>query len=218
MKTDCSRSGQEGDFDLAGYCGSQTFEIVGLDKRLVEEYFSGALCRLSGIGLDEIASDALRFHETASAPTDPALEDAGFFRYRYGGEYHSFNPAVFRALHRAVRGRDPDEYARYASEVLGRPPATLRDLIEIRPGSPIGLDEVESADRLLARFSTSGMSLGALSKKAHEALAIAMNRLALRVPRRGARRGRTSADWRRSSEKQDQTGRIARLGVPRVSR
>jgi glutamate synthase (ferredoxin) len=162
---------------LAGYCGSQTFEIVGLDKQLVEEYFSGALCRLSGIGLDEIAGDVLRFHEAGCAQIEPALEDAGFFRYRYGGEYHSFNPAVFRALHRAARGRDPDEYARYAGEVLGRPPATLRDLIEFRPGSPIALDEVESAERMLARFSTSGMSLGALSKKAHETLAIAMNRL-----------------------------------------
>ncbi len=165
---------------LAGYCGSQTFEIVGLDKRLVEDYFSGAPCRLSGIGLDEIAGDAMRFHEAACAQIEPALEDAGFFRYRYGGEYHSFNPAVFRALHRAARGNDPNEYARYAGEVLGRPPATLRDLIEFRPGSPIALDEVESAERVLACFSTSGMSLGALSKKAHETLAIAMNRLGAR--------------------------------------
>ncbi|MEK6408445.1 MAG: glutamate synthase large subunit [Acidobacteriota bacterium] len=162
---------------LAGYCGSQTFEIVGLDKHLVEEYFSGAPLRLNGIGLDDIAGDAMRFHEAATAQIEPALEDAGFFRYRYGGEYHSFNPAVFRALHRAAKGSDPNEYARYAGEVLGRPPATLRDLIEFRPGSPLALDEVEPAEQVLARFSTSGMSLGALSKKAHETLAIAMNRL-----------------------------------------
>jgi glutamate synthase (ferredoxin) len=162
---------------LAGYCGSQTFEIVGLDKHLVEEYFSGAPCRLNGIGLDDIAGDALRFHEAACAQPEPALEDAGFFRYRFGGEYHSFNPAVFRALHRAARGGDPGEYARYAGEVLARPPSTLRDLIEFRPGRPIALDEVEPAESVLARFSTSGMSLGALSKKAHETLAIAMNRL-----------------------------------------
>jgi glutamate synthase domain-containing protein 2/glutamate synthase domain-containing protein 1/glutamate synthase domain-containing protein 3 len=162
---------------LAGYCGSQTFEIVGLDKHLVEEYFSGAQCRLNGIGLDDIAGDALRFQDAACAQTEPTLEDAGFFRYRFGGEYHSFNPAVFRALHRAARGGDAGEYARYAGEVLGRPPSTLRDLIEFRPGRPIVLDEVEPAERVLARFSTSGMSLGALSKKAHENLAIAMNRL-----------------------------------------
>ena len=162
---------------LAGYCGSQTFEIVGLNSRLVEEYFGGASCRLNGIGLDEIAGDALRFNEAAFANPDSTLEDAGFFRYRYGGEYHTFNPAVFRALHRAARSGEHPDYARYAGEVLGRPPATLRDLIEFQPGCSIALHEVEPAERVLARFSTSGMSLGALSKKAHETLAIAMNRL-----------------------------------------
>lgn len=162
---------------LAGYCGSQTFEIVGLEPGLVEKYFSGALCRLSGIGLEQVAADALRFQETACVQSDPSLEDAGFYRYRFGGEYHSFNPAVFRALHRAARGRDQGEFARYADEVLGRPPSTLRDLLEFKPGVPMALDEVEAADLLLTRFSTSGMSLGALSKKAHETLAIAMNRL-----------------------------------------
>ena len=160
---------------IAGYCGSQAFEIVGLDKHLVEEHFTGASCRLSGIALDEIAGDAMRFHEAAQV--EPALEDAGFFRYRYGGEYHSYNPAVFRALHRAARAGDPREYERYAGEVLGRPPATLRDLIEFRSAGSIALEVVEPAERVLARFSTSGMSLGALSKKAHETLAIAMNRL-----------------------------------------
>jgi glutamate synthase domain-containing protein 2/glutamate synthase domain-containing protein 3 len=162
---------------VAGYCGSQAFEIVGLDRQLVDEHFTGAPCRLSGIGLKEIAGDVLRFHQAASAQGDPALEDAGFFRYRYGGEYHSFNPAVFRALHRAARGGDKNEYARYAEEVLSRPPATLRDLIDVRQGCPIALDGVEPVEYVLARFSTSGMSLGALSRKAHETLAIAMNRL-----------------------------------------
>ena len=163
---------------LAGYCGSQTFEIVGLNKELVDKYFSGAPCRLDGVGLDEIAGDALRFHQVAQ--TESTLEDAGFFRYRYGGEYHSFNPAVFRALHRVARGGDSREYVRYASEVEGRPPATLRDLIEFRPGRPIAIDAVEPIEGVLARFSTSGMSLGALSKKAHETLAIAMNRIGAR--------------------------------------
>ncbi|HSQ20411.1 MAG TPA: glutamate synthase central domain-containing protein, partial [Blastocatellia bacterium] len=81
---------------IAGYCGSQTFEIIGLNKELVDKYFSGAPSRLDGVGLNEIAGDVLRFHQVAQ--TESTLEDAGFFRYRYGGEYHSFNPAVFRAL------------------------------------------------------------------------------------------------------------------------
>jgi glutamate synthase domain-containing protein 2/glutamate synthase domain-containing protein 1/glutamate synthase domain-containing protein 3 len=162
---------------VSGYCGSQTFEIVGLDKNLVEDYFTGAPCRLSGIGLEEIAGEVLRFHEAARASAAPTLDNAGFFRYRFGGEYHSYNPAVFRALHRAAARGDADEYARYANEVLGRPPMVLRDLLEFGPAQPIALDEVESAGRVLARFSTSAMSMGALSRKAHETLAIAMNRM-----------------------------------------
>jgi glutamate synthase domain-containing protein 2/glutamate synthase domain-containing protein 3/glutamate synthase domain-containing protein 1 len=162
---------------VAGYCGSQTFEIVGLQRELVEEHFNGAPCRLHGIGLDEIAGDVLRFHQSSLAVQDAKLEDAGFFRYRYGGEYHSYNPAVFRALHRAAKVGDKQEFTRYASEVLGRPPANLRDLLDFQARPAKSLDEVEPAEKVLSRFSTSGMSLGALSRKAHETLSIAMNRL-----------------------------------------
>ena len=195
---------------LAGYCGSQTFEIVGLDKHLVEEYFTGAPCRLSGIGLDDIARDSGRFHEAAFAQIEPTLQDAGFFRYRYGGEYHSYNPAVFRALHRAARRGDADEYARYAGEVVGRPPATLRDLIEFRPGRAVPPDEVEPAESVLARFSTSGMSLGALSKKAHETLAIAMNRL-------GAKSNSGEGGEDRHRFKRRPGGDLANSGIKQVA-
>src|SRR5262245_61193233 len=159
----------------AGYCGSQTFEIVGLEREVVEEYFSATPCRLFGVGLDDIAVDALRFHQ--SACNDARLEDSGFFRYRFGGEYHSYNPAVFRALHRAAKAGDQREFARYAAEVLTRPPSNLRDLFDFRPSPEIALEDVESAESVLTRFSTSGMSLGALSKKAHETLSIATNRM-----------------------------------------
>ena len=162
---------------VGGYCGSQTFEIVGLNDDLVEEYFTGALCRLNGIGLEEISRDVLRFHEAACVRPVPTLENAGFFRYKFGGEYHAYNPAVFRALHRAATRGDTDEYSRYATEVLGRPPMVLRDLLEFGPAQSTKLDQVESVEQVLVRFSTSGMSLGALSKKAHETLAIAMNRM-----------------------------------------
>jgi glutamate synthase domain-containing protein 2/glutamate synthase domain-containing protein 3 len=162
---------------VAGYCGSQAFEIVGLDARMAEEYFTGAACRLSGIGLSEIARDVLRFQESARQEGVAYLEHAGFFRYRNGGEYHSFNPAVFRALHRAARSGGSKDYNTFSREVLGRPPTVLRDLIEFASSSPVALNEVESVESIVARFSTSGMSLGALSKKAHETLAIAMNRM-----------------------------------------
>jgi glutamate synthase (ferredoxin) len=165
---------------VAGYCGSQSFEILGLDSRLVDEYFTGAACRLSGVGLSEIARDVLIFQEAARQQRDSSLQHAGFFRYRNGGEYHSFNPAVFRALHRAARSGGSKDYNAFSSEVLGRPPTVLRDLIEFDSSNPVALDDVESVEAMLARFSTSGMSLGALSKKAHETLAVAMNRLGAR--------------------------------------
>jgi len=165
---------------VAGYCGSQAFEIVGIDARMVEEYFTGAVCRLSGIGLSEIARDVLRFQESARQESDHSLEHEGFFRYRNGGEYHSFNPAVFRALHRAAKSGESNDFNSYSGEVLGRPPTVLRDLIEFGSSNPMALDQVESVESIIARFSTSGMSLGALSRKAHETLAIAMNRLGAR--------------------------------------
>ncbi|MCI0489115.1 MAG: glutamate synthase-related protein, partial [Blastocatellia bacterium] len=171
---------------IASYCGSQVFEAIGLDRALVEEYFTGTPSRLCGIGLREIAEDALRFRRAAfSSPTvregfsfeDAGLEDAGFYRYRAGGEYHSFNPDIFRSLHKLARSGDRSEYDRYAEQIAARWPTTLRDLLDFRAGTPIGLDEVEPVENILSRMSTSGMSFGALSREAHETLAIAMNRM-----------------------------------------
>jgi glutamate synthase (ferredoxin) len=196
---------------VAGYCGSQAFEIVGLDARLVQEYFTGAACRLSGIGLSEIARDVLRFQESARQEGDPSLENAGFFRYRNGGEYHGFNPAVFRALHRAAKSGESKDYNAYSKEVLGRPPTVLRDLIEFGSSDdPAALGEVESVESIIARFSTSGMSLGALSRKAHETLAIAMNRMGAR-----SNSGEGGEDSRRFKRRPG--GDLANSGIKQVA-
>src|SRR5262249_27800816 len=120
------------------------------------------------------------FHQSAFSDDSAALEDAGYFRYRNGGEYHTFNPTVFRALHRLARTGNHDEYDQYASESVRRAPAVLRDLIDFSPRQPITIDQVEPVADLMARFSTSGMSLGALSSDAHETLAVAMNRMGAR--------------------------------------
>jgi glutamate synthase (ferredoxin) len=160
---------------VASYCGSQTFEAVGLDSALVDKAFTGAASRIGGIGIPEIATDVLRFHSAANGGGDPALEDAGYFRYRSGGEYHTFNPTVFRALHRVAR--NGGGFDQYSDAVAKRQPAVLRDLLAFKPGKPIPLEEVDSVELILSRFSTSGMSLGALSREAHETLAIAMNRM-----------------------------------------
>ena len=195
---------------VASYCGSHAFEIVGIDGNLVEEYFTGAACRLGGVGLSDISRDAMRFRAAAREHCEPALEDAGFFRYRNGGEYHTFNPAVFRALHRTAKNGETKDYERYASEVLGRPPAALRDLIEFRRRDSVALDGVEPADNILARLSTSGMSLGALSKKAHETLAIAMNRL-------GAKSNSGEGGEDRSRFKQRPNGDLANSRIKQIA-
>ncbi|MEK6302631.1 MAG: glutamate synthase large subunit [Acidobacteriota bacterium] len=195
---------------VASYCGSGTFEAVGLDAQLVETYFTGAASRLGGIGLAEISVDVLRFCESASAQTDASLEDAGYFRYRNGGEYHSYNPIVFRALHRAARSGGGTEFNKYTEAVVGRAPASLRDLFEFRGGNPIDLNDVEATERILERFSTSGMSLGALSKEAHETLAIAMNRLGAR-----SNSGEGGEDHRRFKRRPD--GDLANSRIKQVA-
>jgi glutamate synthase (ferredoxin) len=163
---------------VASYCGAQVFEAIGLDTGLVEKYFTGTPSRIGGARLREITRDVLRFHQSAFGSSDkPRLEDAGYYRYRADGEYHAFNPAVFRALHKAAKSGDPSQYERFREQVDHRPHAALRDLMEFRPRAPIPLDEVEPIEDIIYRFSTSGMSHGALSREAHETIAIAMNRI-----------------------------------------
>src|SRR5205085_2819384 len=163
---------------VASYCGAQVFEAIGLDHELVEKYFTGTPSRVGGIGLKEITRDMLRFHEAAYT-TDTSLEDAGYFRYRAGGEYHAFNPVVFRALHKFARG-NKGEFDTYSNAVNTRPAMTLRDLLDFRGGDSISIDEVEPATEIVKRFAASAMSLGALSREAHETIAIAMNRIGAR--------------------------------------
>ncbi|HEY9232975.1 MAG TPA: glutamate synthase large subunit [Blastocatellia bacterium] len=160
---------------IASYAGAQIFEAIGLDHELIAKYFTGTPSRVGGIGLREITRDMLRFHEAAYA-TGAQLEDAGYFRFRAGGEYHAFNPSVFRALHKFARG-NTGEFAGYSKTVNERPAMTLRDLLDFHGGAPIATDEVEPATEIVKRFVASAMSLGALSREAHETIAIAMNRI-----------------------------------------
>ena len=148
----------------------------------MDTYFPGTVSRIGGIGMEEIAQDILGFHRAAFGPeVKYELEDAGYFRYRHGGEYHAFNPNVFKPLHKAVKNGDYHQaWRKYVEMVENRPPMALRDLLEFKPGNPILLDEVEPVESIFPRFTTAGMSHGALSKEAHETLAIAMNRIGAR--------------------------------------
>ncbi len=162
---------------IGSYRGARLFEIIGLQREVVDLCFAHTPSRIGGAGFTELEQDARdasvrAFDDTAS------IEAGGLLKYRHGGEYHMFNPDVVQSLQRAVMTGDYADYQVYANHVNHRPPSTLRDLLAFRPGQvAVAIDEVESIEKLLPRFDSAGMSLGALSPEAHEALAIAMNRL-----------------------------------------
>ena len=161
---------------LASYQGAQIFEIIGLRQEIVDTYFKGTASRFGAIGLERIAQDVLEYHEEAYNG-EPVLPDRGEFRFRKKGEYHAFNPAVFKNLHKAVREQSRQSYDDYARAVNQRPPAAVRDLLDWRAArEPLPLDEVEPIEEIIKRFRVQAMSFGALSREAHESLAVAANR------------------------------------------
>ncbi len=165
---------------VSSYRGAQLFEIVGLDDDVVDRCFQGTASRIRGIGFDQLLDDQKILAENAWQKQLP-MQQGGLLKYVHGGEFHCYNPDVVAALQKAVRSGDAADYADYSSLVNDRPVATLRDLMTVEPlGPPVPLDEVEPVEAILPRFDSAGMSLGALSPEAHEALAIAMNRIGAR--------------------------------------
>jgi glutamate synthase (NADPH) large chain len=171
---------------VASYTGAQIFEAIGLGQDLVDEYFTGTVSRLGGIGLDEIAAEVAAHHATAH-PDRPegrvhrTLELGGEYQWRREGEHHLFNPETVFKLQHATRAKRYDIFKQYTTLVddQSRRLATLRGLFELRVGArgPIPIDEVEPVSEIVKRFSTGAMSYGSISTEAHETLAIAMNRL-----------------------------------------
>ena len=165
---------------IASYRSAQLFEIVGLSDEIVETCFSGTISRIQGASFEDLNADQRSLAASAWDRTVP-LEQGGLLKYTHGGEYHAYNPDVVLTLQRAVNTGDYAVYREYAALVNERPVTCLRDLFTLQPGAaPIPLDEVEPVEAILPRFDSAGMSLGALSPEAHEALAIAMNRLGAR--------------------------------------
>ncbi len=166
------------------YCGAQIFDAVGLASEFVERFFPGTATRVEGIGLEEIAADAMRRHEDAwgDAPLyRNALDPGGDYAFRIRGEAHVWTPESVAKLQHAVRGERFDTFREF-SELVNRQSEkllTLRGLFEFRFGdaAPVPLDEVEPAASIVKRFSTGAMSFGSISYEAHTTLAIAMNRI-----------------------------------------
>ncbi|MGH8172675.1 MAG: glutamate synthase large subunit, partial [Rhodanobacteraceae bacterium] len=165
---------------IAGYRGAQLFEIVGLEHDIVDLCFAGTPARIGGTRWRDLESEQ-RERVRCAYDIGETLTPGGQLKYMHGGEYHAYNPDVVGALQRAVVTGEVEHYRYYANLVDGRAPAALRDLVETREDiTPIPIDEVESADAILKRFDSAGMSLGALSPEAHETLALAMNQLGAR--------------------------------------
>lgn len=164
---------------LSSYHGAQIFEAIGIGGDLLNRAFFGTASRLGGLTLKELANETLSFHTRAFPEiTIKKLENYGFVQYRPGGEYHMNSPEMSKSLHKAVADKNYDHYALYQKYLSERPLTALRDLLDIESDRPsIPLEQVESATEICKRFATGGMSLGALSREAHEVLAIAMNRL-----------------------------------------
>ncbi len=165
---------------LRSYRGARIFEAVGLGEGLVAAYFPKTRSRIGGLEIDDLAEEIRRRAEAESAPSElKVLPPGGEYRYRRGGEDHLWTPESLTLFRRAVRENDPEIYKAYAARInnqAGRL-CTLRGLFDFVPTAPIPLSEVEPAESILRRFVSGAMSLGSLSPEAHEAIAVAMNRL-----------------------------------------
>jgi glutamate synthase (NADPH/NADH) large chain/glutamate synthase (ferredoxin) len=169
---------------IQSYCGAQIFEAVGLEKDLIDKYFTGTASRIGGVGLDVLAKEALDRHARAyPAPEGDVLPVGGVYAWRRDGEHHMWNPETIALVQHAVRSQNGTgqekyrEFARAVNEDATRR-ATLRGLMTFRADvEPVPLEEVEPAKEIVKRFATGAMSLGSISREAHETLARAMNHL-----------------------------------------
>jgi glutamate synthase (NADPH) large chain len=166
------------------YCGAQIFEAIGLNKALVDKYFKGTASNVEGIGVFEVAEEALRLHKLAFS-ADPVLANAldagGEYAFRTRGEDHMWTPDAIAKLQHSTRSNNFNTYKEYAQIIndQSKRHMTLRGLFEFKidPSKAIPIDEVEPAKEIVKRFATGAMSLGSISTEAHATLAIAMNRI-----------------------------------------
>jgi glutamate synthase (ferredoxin) len=169
---------------LQSYHGAQIFEAVGLNRELVDEYFTHTASRIQGIGLDVVAAECKRRHDRGyprvEVPEELELDLGGEYQWRRRGEFHMINPEMVARLQHAVRTGSWPVFQSYASHVNNqeRTLQTLRGLLEFKfAENPIPIEEVESVESIRRRFATGAMSLGSISREAHETLAIAMNKI-----------------------------------------
>ena len=184
---------------IQSYRGAQIFEAVGLDEGFIDEFFAWTPSRIGGIGIEEIEEEARARHAAAYVdivvPDGVRLQSGGFYQWRRDGEYHMWNPTTIAKLQHAARSNSWQTYQEFADWANGfsQRMCAIRGLLEFKPADePLALDEVEPASEIVKRFATGAISLGSISREAHEALAIAMNRIDAR-----SNTGEGGEDWRR---------------------
>ncbi len=204
---------------VSSYTGAQAFEVIGLDRSVIDQYFTGTPMQLGGVGLDVLAEE-VRFRHRRAYPENPTerahrrLSVGGEYQFRRDGELHLFTPEVVFLLQHATRTGRAEVFAKYSEEVnrLSREGGTLRGLFDFKTGvrPPVPLEEVESVESIVTRFNTGAMSYGSISAEAHETMAIAMNRLGARSNsgEGGEETDRLYDPARRSAVKQVASGRF----------
>ncbi len=205
---------------VQSYQAAQIFEAIGLNRDVIDRYFTWTASRIQGVGLETIAKEVLLRHKFAYPEDRTAkvdlLDFGGQYHWRRNGEYHLFNPDTVFKLQHSTRTGDYNVYKDYAKSINDqtRHLCTLRGLFKFKKANPIPIDEVEPIDAIIKRFATGAMSLGSISTEAHENLAIAMNRIGAKSntgeggedPRRFKKD--ENGDWRRSAIKQVASGRF----------
>ena len=162
---------------LSSYRGGCNFETVGLSRTIVDEYFPGVTSKISGIGLTGIEKKIRNIHKDAFKTSSNILPIGGIYRYRKNGEKHQYQGKLIHLLQSAVTSGSYDTYKKYTKGIYDLPPISLRDLVDFKKKTPVDISEVEPIENILTRFGSGSMSHGALSKEAHETLAVAMNRI-----------------------------------------
>ena len=167
---------------LQSYQGSRIFEAVGIDKSVIDKYFTGTVSRIGGITLEDIALHTDQQHSRAFDPlgltTEMSIDSMGRHKMRAQGETHRYNPATIHMLQMATREGDYSKFKQYTQMVDKEETGYIRSLMDfVYPEAGVPIEEVESVEEIVKRFKTGAMSYGSISEEAHEALAIAMNRL-----------------------------------------
>jgi glutamate synthase domain-containing protein 2/glutamate synthase domain-containing protein 3 len=167
---------------LRSYRGAQIFEALGLDKDLIDRYFTGTVSRIGGASLEAIADETIQRHKEAFEQRDidrPYLSSGGIYQWKKDGEFHLWNPESIAALQDSARNNDYAKYKEFARLINDQSanPTTLRSLLKFKKDKSISIDEVEPVANIMKRFVTGAMSFGSISAAAHETIAIAMNRI-----------------------------------------